>query len=231
MFKITISSSVYKFCFPKSPPQLFILRSESDYKGKNYYELLDINPNASQDEVKDAYIKLSKLHHPDASSDPNSIEIFNAVTTAYKVLKDPKKRIIYDSKAMRIGQDAKSVLGPLDLSESGVDKYSHGKHVRHPDHLMRMKTKAVKKGLTTFNDVGQFKDRKYTELMYRKTSSNFGDVLEKKAAEHKEEQDSQGTGRTLGVAMVATLAVLIFGVHLYADPDVQRFLKKHNLIE
>lgn len=62
-----------------------------------YYEILNIKPEASQDEIKRAYHKLAKKLHPDThGNDKKSEEKLKKVNEAYNVLKDEKKRAEYD---------------------------------------------------------------------------------------------------------------------------------------
>lgn len=52
---------------------------------------------ASADEIKQAYRKLARKFHPDVSKDLSAKEKFQAIGEAYAVLKDPEKRLAYDS--------------------------------------------------------------------------------------------------------------------------------------
>ncbi len=64
---------------------------------KDYYEVLGINRDAEQEDIKKAYRKLTRKYHPDKNpDDPQSAEKFKELTEAYKVLSDPHKRAQYD---------------------------------------------------------------------------------------------------------------------------------------
>ncbi|MCF6514959.1 molecular chaperone DnaJ [Lactobacillus sp. S2-2] len=63
---------------------------------RDYYEILGISKDASQDEIKKAYRKLSKKYHPDLNDAPEAEEKFKEVTEAYEVLSDDKKKANYD---------------------------------------------------------------------------------------------------------------------------------------
>ena len=62
---------------------------------KDYYKILGLNQSAMDAEIKDAFKKLAKQHHPDASGGDE--EKFKEISEAYEVLKDNGKRNKYDS--------------------------------------------------------------------------------------------------------------------------------------
>jgi molecular chaperone DnaJ len=64
----------------------------------SHYETLGVGHDASQEEIKRAYRKLARQHHPDANhEDPGAEERFKEITRAYEVLSDPVKRQRYDT--------------------------------------------------------------------------------------------------------------------------------------
>ena len=64
---------------------------------KDFYSVLGVSSNASQDEIKKAYRKLAKKYHPDANAnDAKAGERFKEISEANNVLGDPKKRKQYD---------------------------------------------------------------------------------------------------------------------------------------
>jgi curved DNA-binding protein len=63
---------------------------------KDYYQIMGISRDASQDEIKRAYRKLARKYHPDVSKEKNAEARFKELGEAYEVLKDPEKRAAYD---------------------------------------------------------------------------------------------------------------------------------------
>jgi molecular chaperone DnaJ len=64
---------------------------------KDYYEVLGVNRDASEEEIKKAYRKLAMKHHPDRNPDnPKAEEHFKEAKEAYEMLSDTQKRAAYD---------------------------------------------------------------------------------------------------------------------------------------
>jgi molecular chaperone DnaJ len=64
----------------------------------DYYDILGVSPEASQDEIKRAFRKLAFKYHPDRNKMPNAEEKFKEASEAYAILSDPEKRRQYDAK-------------------------------------------------------------------------------------------------------------------------------------
>ncbi len=74
---------------------------------EDYYKIMGVSRDATQDEIKRAYRKLARKYHPDVSKEKDAEEKFKQLGEAYEVLKDPEKRAAYDQlgKNWKAGQD------------------------------------------------------------------------------------------------------------------------------
>ena len=91
---------------------------------RDYYEVLGVNKNATDDELKKSYRKLAKQYHPDANAD-NKKEAeakFKEVTEAYEVLSDKQKRQMYD----QFGHNGPAGFGGGAGGPGGYYQYSSG---------------------------------------------------------------------------------------------------------
>lgn len=87
-----------------------------------FYDLLGLNKNATDAELKKAYRKLAMKYHPDKSNDSNRVENeqkFKDISNAYDTLKDPEKRKLYD----RFGEEGLQGMSggggnPFDIFEN-----------------------------------------------------------------------------------------------------------------
>ena len=68
------------------------------------YERLGVDKNASQDEIKKAYRKLSKKYHPDLNHEEGAEQKYKDVQEAYETLGDEQKRAMYDQYGATDGQ-------------------------------------------------------------------------------------------------------------------------------
>ena len=63
----------------------------------DYYRILGVNDRCSQDDIKQAYRNLAKLHHPDINKSAKAPETMKRINIAYATLSDPEKRKEYDA--------------------------------------------------------------------------------------------------------------------------------------
>lgn len=62
----------------------------------DYYSILSVDPEATEDEIRNAFRALARKHHPDVSADPKSAQQFIQIHEAYEILRDPEQRKTYD---------------------------------------------------------------------------------------------------------------------------------------
>jgi len=95
---------------------------------KDLYKILDVGREASQDEIKKAYRKLSKKYHPDVKPDDKEAEErFKDISVANATLSDPKKRAQYDNPM--------SGFDPFNFGGHGFNPFFGGpmRRARRPD--------------------------------------------------------------------------------------------------
>ncbi|MNX93918.1 Chaperone protein DnaJ [compost metagenome] len=79
---------------------------------RDYYEVLGVSKNATDDELKKSYRKLARQYHPDINKEPGAEESFKEVTEAYEVLSDAQKRQRYDQFGHAASQGGFGAGGP-----------------------------------------------------------------------------------------------------------------------
>jgi curved DNA-binding protein len=77
---------------------------------RDFYDILGVPRNASQDDIQRAYRRLAREYHPDVNHDPGAEERFKEASEAYDVLSDPQTRRRYDA----FGRDFRQVPEDVD---------------------------------------------------------------------------------------------------------------------
>ena len=109
-----------------------------------YYDVLGINKNCSESEIKKAYRKLAMKYHPDKSPDDKKNEYtekFKEISEAYEVLSNPEKKKLYDQfgKDAVNNNDGGPNINPFDIFNEifgngggmpGMSGFPPGVHVR-----------------------------------------------------------------------------------------------------
>lgn len=91
---------------------------------KDYYELLGVSRNASEEEIKKAYRKLALQYHPDRNpGDKQSEEMFKEVSEAYQILSDAEKRAKYDQYGHAAFGDGGPFAGGFDFTAGFEDVF------------------------------------------------------------------------------------------------------------
>ena len=78
--------------------------------GDDFYQILGVPRDASQEDIQRAYRKLARTYHPDVNHDPGAEDRFKEVSEAYDVLSDPQTRRRYDA----FGRDFRQVPEDVD---------------------------------------------------------------------------------------------------------------------
>jgi DnaJ-domain-containing protein 1 len=73
-----------------------ILTEQYERNWRNYYEILQVSPNAEPSVIAAAYKRLAQSYHPDKVKDPKSATRMTYINEAYEVLSDPVRRSEYD---------------------------------------------------------------------------------------------------------------------------------------
>ena len=89
--------------------------------GENFYELLGLAPGASDNQIKSAYRKLAKAHHPDANpGNPEAETRFKEINAAYRALMCPEKRNEYDHRRNAVDAETDRVVRPESFSTGHI---------------------------------------------------------------------------------------------------------------
>ena len=132
--------------------------------GTNYYTILKVTPHATQDEIKQAYYKLSKLYHPDTNQSEKAHDYFTAINEAYNVLGNLSDRQKYDRGLSINIKPTQSARQPNTGQQS---QHFHGKRIVYDfdDWMLKHNKEAMKRRKRNFAIKEQFEKRHVTSEM------------------------------------------------------------------
>jgi hypothetical protein len=107
---------------------------------KNYYTILGVRENATDQEIKKAFRGLAVQYHPDKNPDPKVEVLFKEITEAYNTLSDPEKKVFYDLRRQNPFMDT----APKTSTETSRHRDPPYKGVGH-EHTPKAKVNLAKK--------------------------------------------------------------------------------------
>jgi len=113
---------------------------------KNYYSILEIDKNASEEDIKRSYRKLAMEHHPDKGGDKN---LFQEIQEAYETLSDPNKKQQYDHRNLGGNGNGNGIpfnfpFFSFNFNNSSNKKFKRENHI----HNINISMNDVYNGLT-----------------------------------------------------------------------------------
>jgi curved DNA-binding protein CbpA len=109
----------------------------------DYYEVLNVPPDATSDEIKEAYRKRAFETHPDRRGDEEAHEEFVAVRAAYDTLSDPHARARYDRERTHASDDDNSLYTYYTTQQTAQEV---GQRVRQQYQQRRQQRSARRRG-------------------------------------------------------------------------------------
>lgn len=122
---------------------------------KNYYEILEVEENSTEDEIKKKYRQLSKKYHPDIN--PNGAEKFKEIVEAYETLSNTEKRNKYDFQRKNPHQD----ININDIFSQMFGGAANGFNVRRngaPDKIVKVQITPIESLLGSEKNLIYMKD-------------------------------------------------------------------------
>ena len=131
---------------------------------KNYYTILKVTPNATQEEIKQAYYKLSKLYHPDTNQSEKAHDHFTAINEAYNVLGNLPDRRKYD-RGLSVTLNRSSAAKQANKGQHL--QHFHGKRIVYDfdDWMVKHNQEAMKRRKRNSAIKEQFDNRHVTNEM------------------------------------------------------------------
>ncbi|KAK6190866.1 hypothetical protein SNE40_002640 [Patella caerulea] len=163
------------------------------------YDVLGVTPKATQTQIKSAYYKLSKIHHPDTKMDGVEHKMFLDINEAYEVLGNIRKRRLYD----------RGVFNPQQHDDDDDKDDSHFTETRpftqREGFKMRRKPPTGRSNVYNFDE---FYRQHYPELMQRKKKDIQHDIKQREEEKLRIREEKIGSTTCL-LLVLFTFVVFI----------------------
>lgn len=168
---------------------------------KNYYEILEVNENASQEVIDKAYRVLAKKYHPDIQPS-NKVywaeDRFKEISEAYNVLSNPELRKEYDIK---IGVDK-------SYKDKYNDLYSENQKLKQEVNNMRFRD---------FFKSNQTDNNGNNQSIFKKYSNNLKSLIQAEIKKPKEERSKDLIALIITLIIVAIIIFICWKVPVLHD--------------
>lgn len=121
---------------------------------KNYYKILEVEENASEEQIKKSFRALSKKYHPDVN--PAGAEMFKEINEAYEILGDKTKRDQYDNRRKNpySGTDLESFFSQM----FGTNRNQNQRRRQAPDKILKVVVSPIESYKGEAKNISYFRD-------------------------------------------------------------------------
>uniref|UniRef100_A0A336K4I6 CSON006030 protein n=1 Tax=Culicoides sonorensis TaxID=179676 RepID=A0A336K4I6_CULSO len=149
------------------------------YRKKNHYDVLEITPKATQQDIKNAYYKLSKMYHPDMNKDNvEAAEKFREVSASYEVLGNFKLRKLYDKGILH-------TASPQYAQQAAQEAAEDDPQTKFYKQRMRRTETPQAPGETPVYDFDEWTRNHYGSAFERRMKARMRHKWEMEKEEHK----------------------------------------------
>lgn len=196
---------------------------------KNYYDILQINQNASPEIIEKAYKTLAKKYHPDLQSEENkkkSEEILKEINEAYEVLSNPEKKALYDQN-----------LKNNNISKEAYDNlYNENQVLRNELNNIKNNNIHTNNNYYGYSDIYKDNNIKEDELRKQRILKKQAELAKKQAYYDAYVQDLKNRGykirykktwrdylKNIASLFIATIVTIILIFLLFQIPFIKNY--------
>lgn len=196
LYSRTLLNGLYdKFGFCCGRQKRFVSSSKKHKSVTHYYDVLGITKQASPQQIKSSYYKLSKKYHPDVNTSPGADKIFHEISEAYEVLGKASSRREYDKRFSR---------SPSSRMDGNPNSF-------HSREGFKPRSTTPPTGRTPIYDFDEFYKMHYGELRARRQEDIKKTAHAKRMKEKREMAKSEEMVTSTVLAVIVAV-VLIFSL-------------------